>query len=80
MRKRMYVYVCMHMSIGAARLPLGASCLVILGHLLTCYAQEFAPVPALVEAYLGLLSRLASLASTEHHSASSGRHQSEIDN
>ncbi|KAL3145734.1 hypothetical protein ABBQ32_003263 [Trebouxia sp. C0010 RCD-2024] len=58
---------------GAARLPLGASCLVILGHLLTCYAQEFAPVPALVEAYLGLLSRLASLASTEHHSASSGR-------
>ncbi len=45
-----------HVSVGAARFPLGGACLVILGHLLSCYAQDFAPVPALVEAFLGLLS------------------------
>ena len=54
------------MHVGARKLPLGASCLVILSNLLSCYAQDFAPVPALVEAYLGLLSLTSSLAREEH--------------
>ena len=53
-------------------MPLGASCLVLLGHLVSCYAQDFTPKPALVEAYLSLLSVVASLASKEHCSASPG--------
>lgn len=68
------------MSVGASRLPLGASCLVVLGHLVSCYAQDFAPVPALVEAYLGLLSLTSSLASKEHCSAKPGRHHHRLDN
>ena len=57
---------------GASKHPLGAACLVILGHMVSCYAQDFAPQPALIEAYLCLLSRAASLASAEHCSAAQG--------
>lgn len=62
------------MSVGACKLPLGGSCLVVLGHLVSCYAQDFAPLPAVVEAYLQLLSHTASLASKERCSPDPGRH------
>ena len=68
------------MTVGACKLPLGASCLVVLGHLVSCYAQDFAPVPALIEAYLGLLSLTSSLASKEHCSAKPGMHYLQLNN
>ena len=67
-----YVCVCVH--VGACKMPLGACCLVILGNLVSCYAQDFAPAPALVEAYLGLLSLTSSLAKEEHSSIKPGTH------
>lgn len=66
--------MCVRVRVGACKLPLGGSCLVVLGHLVSCYAQDFAPVPAVVEAYLQLLSLTASLASKERCSADPGRH------
>lgn len=59
--------------IGACQLPLGASCLVLVGHLVSCYAQDFAPAAAVVEAYLQLLSLVSSLASKECGRANPGR-------
>ena len=59
---------------GASKLPFGAACLVLLGQLVSCYAQDFAPLPALVEAYLTLLSSVASMASSEQCSAIQGVH------
>lgn len=59
---------------GASKLPLGAACLVLLGDLVSCYAQDFGPAPALLEAYLSLLSSVASLASSEPCTVIQGVH------
>ncbi|KAL0044984.1 hypothetical protein WJX82_004172 [Trebouxia sp. C0006] len=40
---------------GASTYVIGSACLVLLGHLVGCFAQDFAPSPVLVEAYLSLL-------------------------
>ena len=42
-------------AVGASTYVIGSACLVLLGHLVGCFAQDFAPSPVLVEAYLSLL-------------------------
>ena len=45
---------------------MGSACLVLLGHLVGCFAQDFAPSPVLVEAYLRLLGLVTAAGHHEH--------------
>ena len=51
---------------------MGATCLVVLGHVVACFAQDFTPVPQLIEAYLSLLGTLHLLAHYEHCRVTTG--------
>lgn len=51
---------------------MGAACLVVLGHMVACFAQDFAPVPQLTEAYLSLLATLHPFALHEHRRVAPG--------
>ena len=57
---------------GAALDKLGGSCLVVLGHLLGCFAPGFTPAPLLLEAYLGVLAVTAAQAHTQHSTLLAG--------
>ena len=57
---------------GAVRYKLGASALVVLGHLVSCFARDFSPAVAAQEAYLQLLSTLCALAAPEHSTLNPG--------
>ena len=51
---------------------MGAACLVVLGHMVACFAQDFTPVPQLTEAYLSLLATLHPFARHELCRAATG--------
>ena len=51
---------------GASTYVMGSACLVLLGHLLGCFAQDFAPSPMLVEVYLSLLGMVTAAGHDEH--------------
>ena len=55
-----------HAAAGAATYVMGSACLVLLGHLVGCFAQDFAPSPMLVEAYLSLLGMVTAAGHHEH--------------
>jgi hypothetical protein len=57
---------------GASTYVVGSACLVLLGHLVGCFAQDFAPSPMLVEAYLSLLGMVTAAGHHEHCSLTPG--------
>ncbi|KAL0040433.1 hypothetical protein WJX77_006887 [Trebouxia sp. C0004] len=58
---------------GASTYALGSACLVLLGHLVACFAQDFAPSPILFEAYLSLLGMVTASGHHEHCTLTPGR-------
>ena len=57
---------------GATKYKLGGTVLVVLGHLVSCFARDFSPAVPVQEAYIQLLSTLCSIAQFEHSSVKSG--------
>ena len=53
-------------AVGASTYVMGSACLVLLGHLVGCFAQDFAPSPMLLEAYLRLLGLVTAAGRHEH--------------
>lgn len=53
-------------AVGASTYVMGSACMVLLGHLVGCFAQDFAPSPMLVEAYLSLLGLVTAAGHHEH--------------
>ncbi|KAL0019081.1 hypothetical protein WJX79_005114 [Trebouxia sp. C0005] len=58
---------------GASMYVMGSACLLLLGHLVGCFAQDFAPSPMLVEAYLSLLGMVTAAGHHEHCTLTPGK-------
>ena len=59
-------------AVGASTYVMGSACLVLLGHLVGCFAQDFAPSPMLLEAYLRLLGLVTAAGRHEHCTVTPG--------
>ena len=64
--------------VGASKDPSGAVCLVLLGHLVSCFAPGFTPVAKLIQAYLQLMAAVAESVQDTEQSAVSGEALSHI--
>ena len=60
-------------AVGASMYVMGSACLVLLGHLVGCFAQDFAPSPMLVEAYMSLLGMVTAAGHHEHCTLTPGQ-------
>ena len=63
---------------GASKDPSGAVSLVLLGHLVSCFAPGFTPVPKLIQAYLQLMAAVAESVQDTQQSTMSGETFSNI--